>query len=90
MYFWNGKRPGKSNYTVDDYVGDYQVVFNQLNSTSNGDILAQNNIGGPTVCCAWVLDSPSMCLTITDVIRRTLPRLCNKTTWKTSNSNSST
>ncbi|KAF9645827.1 glycoside hydrolase family 79 protein [Thelephora ganbajun] len=55
LYYWNGKRPGLSNYTVDDYVGDYQVVFNQLKSTSNGDVLAQNNIGGPTICCAWDL-----------------------------------
>jgi len=45
-----------SNYTPYDYVGDYQVVFNQLRNTSSGDILAQNNIGGPTICCAWVTD----------------------------------
>ena len=56
LYYWNGKRPGLKNYTVDNYVEDYNVVFNQLKNTSNGDILAENNIGGPTICCAWVMD----------------------------------
>jgi hypothetical protein len=58
LYFSNGERPGRVNYTVYDYVGDYYVVFNQLRNTSSGDILAQNNIGGPTICCAWVLNGP--------------------------------
>lgn len=59
LYLGNGQRPGRVNYTVYDYVGDYYVVFNQLRNTSSGDILAENNIGGPTICCAWVLVGPS-------------------------------
>jgi len=90
LYFWNGKRPGLKNYTVEDYVGDYQIVFNQLKNTSSGDILAQNNIGGPTICCAWVINRFGGCWAITDPIYRTLPRFYNKASWSRSNSNSST
>ena len=33
---------------------DYSVVFNNLKNTAQGDILDQDKIAGPTICCAWV------------------------------------
>jgi len=86
LYYWNGKRPGLKNYTVEDYVGDYRVVFDQLKNTSSGDILAQNNIGGPTICCAWVMVRFKAYRAITDAVYRTLPPFYNKASWMHSNS----
>ncbi|TFK81509.1 glycoside hydrolase family 79 protein [Polyporus arcularius HHB13444] len=55
LYSRHGQRPNLQNYTVDDYVGDYSVVFNNLKQTPQGDVLHLDNIGGPTICCAWDL-----------------------------------
>ena len=32
----------------------YSVVFNNRKNTAQGDILDQDKIAGPTICCAWV------------------------------------
>ncbi|RPD66740.1 hypothetical protein L226DRAFT_476575 [Lentinus tigrinus ALCF2SS1-7] len=55
LYSAHGQRPNLKNYTVDDYVGDYSVVFNNLKQTPQGDVLQLDNIAGPTICCFWDL-----------------------------------
>ncbi|KAI1786674.1 hypothetical protein LXA43DRAFT_975650 [Ganoderma leucocontextum] len=55
LYTAHGQRPGIANYTTQDYIGDYLTVFNNLKATPQGNVLSQNNIAGPTICCAWDL-----------------------------------
>ncbi|OBZ77170.1 Beta-glucuronidase [Grifola frondosa] len=57
LYASHGDRPGQANYTVSDYIGDYSVVFENLEHTAQGDILSLDKIAGPTICCAWDLAS---------------------------------
>ncbi|KAI0751549.1 glycoside hydrolase family 79 protein [Daedaleopsis nitida] len=57
LYTGHGQRPNLANYTVNDYIGDYWVVFNNLKNTPQGDVLSMDNIAGPTICCAWDLAS---------------------------------
>ena len=90
LYHSNGERPGPNSYTVANYVQDYQTVFNLLKNTSTGNILALNNIAGPSICCSWVTDVFAYQRWIaTDVVPRTLPRPHNKATWILSSSSSS-
>ncbi|KAF9647203.1 hypothetical protein BDM02DRAFT_3117459 [Thelephora ganbajun] len=55
LYAVHGQRPGLVNYTVDNYISDYNEAFKQLRQSSIGDIVALNKIAGPTICCAWDL-----------------------------------
>ncbi|KAH9927198.1 glycoside hydrolase superfamily [Epithele typhae] len=55
LYSAHGQRPYLKNYTTDDYIDDYQTVFNALQNTPQGDVLSLNNIAGPTTCCFWDL-----------------------------------
>ncbi|KAI0677049.1 glycoside hydrolase family 79 protein [Trametes maxima] len=55
LYASHGNRPGMKNYTEYDYIGDYWTVFGNLQETPDGDILSQNKIAGPTICCFWDL-----------------------------------
>ncbi|KAI9001371.1 glycoside hydrolase family 79 protein [Trametes punicea] len=57
LYTSHGDRPGMANYSVYDYIGDYWTVFGNLQHTPQGDILSQDKIAGPTICCAWDLAS---------------------------------
>ncbi|EJF62805.1 hypothetical protein BD309DRAFT_1015125 [Dichomitus squalens] len=57
LYTGHGQRPYLSNYTTQDYIGDYSVVFNSLKATPQGDVLDEDKIAGPTICCAWNLAS---------------------------------
>ncbi|KAI9069257.1 glycoside hydrolase family 79 protein [Trametes sanguinea] len=54
LYTAHGNRPGIANYTVNDYIGDYSLVFGNLENTPQGDVLSQDKIAGPTICCFWV------------------------------------
>ncbi|KAI0643529.1 hypothetical protein C8Q79DRAFT_1012806 [Trametes meyenii] len=53
LYTDHGNRPGINNYTQYDYIGDYWTVFGNLQNTSDGDVLSQNKIAGPTIYCNW-------------------------------------
>ncbi|KAI0368070.1 glycoside hydrolase family 79 protein [Pilatotrama ljubarskyi] len=55
LYTAHGNRPGLKNYTTDDYIGDYNTVFNSLEHTPKGDVLSLDKIAGPTICCFWDL-----------------------------------
>ncbi|KAH9900021.1 glycoside hydrolase family 79 protein [Cubamyces lactineus] len=57
LYTAHGNRPGIANYTVNDYIGDFQTVFNNLEHTQQGDVLSEDKIAGPTICCFWDLAS---------------------------------
>ncbi|KAI0082446.1 glycoside hydrolase family 79 protein [Panus rudis PR-1116 ss-1] len=56
LYTRHGQRPYMANYSVNDYIGDYWVVFNNLGHTPQGDVLSADKIAGPTICCAWDLE----------------------------------
>ncbi|KAL5488067.1 hypothetical protein ACEPAI_6175 [Sanghuangporus weigelae] len=46
----------QSNYSVQDYFGEFTVVVQQLNNSNQyGDLLPQAYLGGPTICCNWAL-----------------------------------
>ncbi|KAI0628062.1 glycoside hydrolase family 79 protein, partial [Trametes polyzona] len=57
LYTGHGQRPWLANYTTDDYIADYETVFTSLQSTPKGDVLSQDKIAGPTICCSWGLAS---------------------------------
>ncbi|CAL1701104.1 unnamed protein product [Somion occarium] len=57
LYTRHGQRPNIANYTVNDYIGEYWTVFNQLKYTPQGDVLELDKIAGPTICCAWDLNA---------------------------------
>ncbi|KAI0637986.1 glycoside hydrolase family 79 protein [Trametes polyzona] len=57
LYTSHGNRPNLKNYTTDDYIGDYSTVFTSLQNTPKGDVLSQDKIAGPTICCFWDLAS---------------------------------
>ncbi|EIN10839.1 hypothetical protein PUNSTDRAFT_85214 [Punctularia strigosozonata HHB-11173 SS5] len=55
LYTGHRKRPNLANYTVQDYMGEFQASSNLLKNTSGGNVVSLDNIGGPTICCAWDL-----------------------------------
>ncbi|EIW61463.1 glycoside hydrolase family 79 protein [Trametes versicolor FP-101664 SS1] len=57
LYTAHGNRPNLQNYTTNDYIGDYATVFGALQDTPKGDVLSQDKIAGPTICCFWDLAS---------------------------------
>ncbi|OSC98987.1 glycoside hydrolase family 79 protein [Trametes coccinea BRFM310] len=57
LYTAHGNRPGMANYSVYDYIGDYWTVFGNLQHTPQGDVLSEDKIAGPTICCFWDLAS---------------------------------
>ncbi|PPQ64619.1 hypothetical protein CVT24_008356 [Panaeolus cyanescens] len=56
LYTKHGHRPGIANYTTAIYIDEYRSVASRLTSTSAGNLLAKNNLAGPTLCCHWNLD----------------------------------
>ncbi|KAF8213714.1 hypothetical protein K438DRAFT_1661955 [Mycena galopus ATCC 62051] len=54
LYTGHGERPGLANYTVNDYFGDYTSALKVIGSD---DSSGQPDIGGPSVCCNWDLES---------------------------------
>ncbi|KAF9464382.1 glycoside hydrolase family 79 protein [Collybia nuda] len=57
LYSGHGNRPNIKNYTLDDYIGEFRTVANKLENTPAGNLLDLKNVGGPTICCAWDLDT---------------------------------
>ncbi|KDQ64314.1 glycoside hydrolase family 79 protein [Jaapia argillacea MUCL 33604] len=55
LYASHGDRPGLANYTVQNYISDFQTASSHLQNTSAGNILSLSNIAGPTICCNWDL-----------------------------------
>lgn len=55
LYTAHGQRPGLANYTVTDYVQDFSTASKFLENTSAGNLIAQANFAGPTICCNWDL-----------------------------------
>ncbi|KZO93818.1 glycoside hydrolase family 79 protein [Calocera viscosa TUFC12733] len=51
LYYDHGERPG-SNYTVDDYMGDWAEEIEGMQGDLQYPIL-----GGPTICCEWDLSA---------------------------------
>ncbi|KAJ7480122.1 hypothetical protein B0H11DRAFT_2026611 [Mycena galericulata] len=52
LYTGHGKRPNLQNYTVADYLGDYQSALNTIGTV---DINGHVDIAGPGICCNWDL-----------------------------------
>jgi hypothetical protein len=57
LYTVHGDRPGLSNYTTQDYFGEFGQVISELHNSPFGDLLKNESgplLGGPTICCQWV------------------------------------
>ncbi|KAJ4485502.1 hypothetical protein J3R30DRAFT_1367050 [Lentinula aciculospora] len=55
LYTAHGQRPSVSNYTVDDYIGEYSAALQDISNTTAGNLTNGHNVAGPTVCCSWDL-----------------------------------
>ncbi|KAI0796859.1 glycoside hydrolase family 79 protein [Abortiporus biennis] len=53
LYTAHGQRPNIANYTTTDYIGEYWEIFKYLGNTPSGDVVDENKIAGPTICCFW-------------------------------------
>ncbi|KAJ7630455.1 glycoside hydrolase family 79 protein, partial [Roridomyces roridus] len=52
LYTGHKKRPNVQNYTVDDYIADFQAG---LNTIGTQDTNGKKDVSGPGICCNWDL-----------------------------------
>ncbi|KAF5338425.1 hypothetical protein D9758_012241 [Tetrapyrgos nigripes] len=55
LYAVHGVRPNLQNYTVDDYIGEFDTIVDQLQNTPAGNAVNGQTVAGPTICCFWDL-----------------------------------
>ncbi|KAG9009888.1 hypothetical protein FRB94_011334 [Tulasnella sp. JGI-2019a] len=54
LYLMQGKRPGQTNYTVQNLIDDFANVLGQMHSIAN---LSGAPMAGPEICCEWDLNA---------------------------------